>query len=112
MDRLNFQGLRKRTNFDSIIHYLQNDQEKIRYPDRTATNILSQLESNFSDFYNTETEMKNHKFIKMFMLDKQTQTDFLHDSGITVNIISFRGDYKDKFNSGDYHLSGGSSNDY
>ena len=112
MDRLNFQGLRKRTNFDSIIHYLQNDQEKIIYPDRTATNILSQLQSNFSDFYNTEKEMKNQKIIKMLMLDKNTQTDFLQNSGVTININSFREDYHERLNSGDYYLSGGSSNDY
>ena len=48
----------------------------------------------------------------MFMLDKQTQTDLLQDSGITVNINSFREDYKDKLDSGNYYLSGGSSNDY
>ena len=36
------------------------------------------------------------------MLDKQTKTDFLQDSGITVNINNFREDYNEKLNSGEY----------
>ena len=88
MDNIYLQGLRKRNNYDNIIHYLQNDQETIRYPDRTATNRLTELQDNFNDFYNTEKEMKNQKFIKMLMLDKNTQTYFLQNSGVTININS------------------------
>ena len=112
MDQIYFQGLRKRNNYDNIIHYLQYDQETIRYPDRTATNRLSELQDNFNDFYNTEKDMKNQKFIKMLMLDKNTQTDVLQNSGVTININSFREDYNERLNSGDYYLSGGSSNDF
>ena len=35
----------------------------------------------------------------------------LQDSGVTININSFREDYSERLNRGDYYLSGGSSND-
>ena len=48
----------------------------------------------------------------MLMLDKNTQTDFLQAGGVTININNLREDYNERLNSGDYYLSGGSSNDY
>ena len=90
-------GLRKRKNFDQIIDYLQFHQEKIKYPDRTATNILNELTNNFSDFYSNEKELNNEKIHQLLLSNKQTQTDLLmsnkytqtnlfQDSGITCNI--------------------------
>ena len=36
---LNYDGLKKRETYDEIIDYLQNRQEKIKYPDRTAKRL-------------------------------------------------------------------------
>ena len=32
---LNYNGLRKKETYDEIVDYLENKQEKIKYPDRT-----------------------------------------------------------------------------
>ena len=81
------QGLRKRNDFDNIVDYLQFHEEKIRYLDRTATNKRDELNDllRFSDFYNTEKELNQQKVFNMLMkADKQTQTKFFEDSGITL----------------------------
>ena len=36
---INYDGLRKRESYESLINYLQNDQDKIKYPDRKATRV-------------------------------------------------------------------------
>ena len=105
MDIIFKQGLRKRNDFDKIVDYLQFHQEKIRYPDRTATNQVDELvdQLSFSDFYNAEKEMKQQKVFNMLMkADKQTQTKFFEDSGITFNINNFRDEYDNKLDSGDF----------
>ena len=62
----------------------------------------------FSDFYNAEKEMKQQKVFNMLMkADKQTQTKFFEDSGITFNINNFRDEYDKKLDSGGYYLAGG-----
>ena len=115
MDIIFKQGLRKRNDFDKIVDYLQFHQEKIRYPDRTATNQLDELvdQLSFSDFYNAEKEMNQQKVFNMLMkADKQTQTKFFEDSGITFNINNFRDEYDKRLDSGDYYLAGGSSQNF
>jgi hypothetical protein len=39
MYAINYNGLRKRETYESLTNYLQNDQDKIRYPDRKAIRI-------------------------------------------------------------------------
>ena len=115
MDIIFKQGLRKRNDFDKIVDYLQFHQEKIRYPDRTATNQLDELTDllSISDFYNAEKEMNQQKVFNMLMkADKQTQTKFFEDSGITFNINNFRDEYDNKLDSGDYYLAGGPSKNF
>ena len=112
MDIMFKQGLRKRNDFDKIVDYLQFHQEKIRYPDRTETNELDEVNDllSFSDFYNTEKELNQQKVFNMLMkADKQTQTKFFEDSGITFNINNFRDEYDTTLDSGDFYLAGGSS---
>jgi len=36
---LNYEGLKKRETYDEIVEYIQNKQEKIKYPDRTAKQL-------------------------------------------------------------------------
>ena len=37
--KVNYQGLRKRESYDEIVDYLENKQEKIKYPNRFAKQI-------------------------------------------------------------------------
>ena len=39
MFALNYDGLKKRDTYDEIIDYLQNKQEKIKYPNRLAKQV-------------------------------------------------------------------------
>ena len=39
MYAINKQGLREKPNYDELVNYLQNKQEKIVYPDRFAKRI-------------------------------------------------------------------------
>ncbi len=36
---LNYDGLRKRETYDEVVDYIQNRQEKIKYPNRLAKQI-------------------------------------------------------------------------
>ena len=36
---INYEGLKKRESYDEIIDYIQNKQDKIQYPDRTAKQL-------------------------------------------------------------------------
>ena len=36
---LNYDGLKRRKTYEELIEYLQYDQPKIKYPDRTASQI-------------------------------------------------------------------------
>ena len=56
-------SLRKRPTYNEIVDYLENDQPKIKYPDRTATFLrnspyLSQFDGDFS-FINLEEQENN-----------------------------------------------------
>ena len=47
---LNYEGLRKRESYDEIIDYIQNKQEKIKFPDRVAMQLRNSPElSNLLD---------------------------------------------------------------
>ena len=53
-------SLRKKPTFNELINYLQNDQPKIKYPDRTATflrnsHYLSQFDGNLFDVEEQQT---------------------------------------------------------
>ena len=86
MENIFQNGLRKRKTFDQLINYLQFHQEKIKYPDRTATNILNELTNNFSDIYNNEKELNNEKIKQMLLSNKQTQTGlFIMSNKYTQN---------------------------
>ena len=37
--KVSYQGLRKKESYDDIVDYLENKQEKIKYPNRFATQI-------------------------------------------------------------------------
>jgi hypothetical protein len=41
MFKVNYQGLRRKTSYDDILHYIQEDQPILKYPDRRATFMLN-----------------------------------------------------------------------
>ena len=47
---LNYKGLRKQQSFDGLIDYLEHHQEKIKYPNRIATEFTN------SNFFNSDLE--------------------------------------------------------
>ena len=47
---LNYKGLRKQQSFDGLIDYLENHQEKVKYPNRIATEFTN------SNFFNSDLE--------------------------------------------------------
>ena len=103
---LNYKGLRKQQSFDGLIDYLEHHQEKIKYPNRIATEMMKE------NFFNSELEeLKNMRGMMMFNLfktDRATQTDFYRTKGVNVNLDKFREQYEARLATGRCHLEGGS----
>ena len=58
---LNYKGLRQQPTFDGLIDYLENHQEKVKYPNRIATEIAN------DNFFNSELEdLKKMRGMMMF----------------------------------------------
>ena len=103
---LNYNGLRKRPTYDSLVDYLEHHQEIITYPNRKATHIMN--DNIFDDFTEEYDKQKQIGSMVITKTDKSTQTDLYTDSGMTVNLKNFREEYKAKLASGRWHLEGGS----
>ena len=103
---LNYKGLRKQPSFDGLIDYLENHQEKIKYPNRIATEIANDC------FFNSDLEelknMRGMMMIDMLKGDKATQTDFYRTKSTNVNLDKFREQYEARLATGRYRLTGGS----
>ena len=41
MYQVNYKGLRRRESYDEVVSIIENDQAKIRYPNRVAVQILN-----------------------------------------------------------------------
>ena len=98
MFALNYDGLKKRDTYDEIIDYLQNKQEKIKYPDRLAkqvrntpqlSNLLDGEGDNIENINDQQTDkiilakreqiikqsaMRNNQTERVLQLDSQTTT--------------------------------------
>ena len=95
-------GLHKRKTYDEQIDYLLHGQEKIKYPNRLATQILQEVQEEFN-----ETYQRNNLTRKMKV--KAIQTNPNGEQNMVVNLNGFREDYMDKLYSGKWHLRGGVS---
>ena len=98
MFALNYDGLKKRDTYDEIIDYLQNKQEKIKYPDRLAkqvrntpqlSNLLDGEGDNIENIKDQQTDkiilamreqiikqsaMRNNQTERVLKVDSQTTT--------------------------------------
>ena len=41
MYQVNYKGLRRRESYDEVVSIIENDQSKIKYPNRVAVQILN-----------------------------------------------------------------------
>ena len=41
MYQVNYKGLRRRESYDEVVSIIENDQTKIKYPNRVAVQILN-----------------------------------------------------------------------
>ena len=81
---LNYNGLRKRPTYDSLVDYLEHHQEIITYPNRNATHIMN--DNIFDDFTEEYDKQKKMRSMVINKTDKSTQTDLYRDNGMTVNL--------------------------
>ena len=101
---LNYKGLRKQPSFDGLIDYLENHQEKVKYPNRIATEFTN------SSFFNSDLEelknMRGMMMIDMLKGDKATQTDFYRTKSTNVNLDKFKEQYEARLATGRYRFNG------
>ena len=78
---LNFAGLRKRDSYDEIVNYIETDQTKMNYPNRSATFFLntpqysSLLENDGLDEH--EEQIKKSKIKSTLKTSIGTQSDHI-----------------------------------
>lgn len=66
MFAINYEGLKKRETYDEIVDYLENKQDKIKYPDRTAKQLRNSpqlsnlLDGNNEGYEEMEEQQKRH----------------------------------------------------
>ena len=103
---LNYKGLRKQQSFDGLIVYLEHHQEKIKYPNRIATEMMN--ENLFNSGLEELKSMRGMMMFDLFKSDRATQTDFYRTKGVNVNLDKFREQYEARLATRRYHLEGGS----
>ena len=78
---LNFAGLRKRDSYNEIVNYIETDQTKMKYPNRSATFLLntpqysSLLENDGLD--EQEEQIKKSKIKSTLKTSIGTQSDHI-----------------------------------
>ena len=67
MFAINYNGLRRKPNYDELIDYIQNGQDKIKYPNRAATFVANSnqyqqfIGQSLSDLQDQEMRLSQHK---------------------------------------------------
>jgi hypothetical protein len=90
--QVNYTGLRKRPNFEEIVDYLANKQEKVKYPDREAKQIrnhpyLTQLDG-VGMFEMQEQQENAWKEQEKERIVKQLDIKGKRDAGVQVQSVS------------------------
>ena len=73
MYQVNYKGLRRRESYDDVVSIIENDQTKIKYPNRVAVQILNspymkQLDTEaLMDMQNQQDRMSNNKMKHLVM---------------------------------------------
>ena len=57
--KVNYDGLRKKPTYESLIDYIQNKQPTLKYPDRLATQIMNSRELSKIDGMISEDQQSN-----------------------------------------------------
>lgn len=105
---INYDGLKKRETYDEIVDYIQNKQDTIKYPDRTAKQIrnspqISNLLDGDGDGY---LEMENNEKKKMMQAAVATELKkFTMENNKTLKVEAVKynigsTDYGDLFDKG------------
>ena len=100
MYQVNNKGLRRRESYDEVVSIIENDQTKIKYPNRVAVQILNspymkQLDTEaLLDMQNQQDRMSKNKMKQLVMqeLASQTGTPFVqmraqHDPARQVGVM-------------------------
>ena len=72
---MQYNGLRKKPTYESLIHYLQYEQPIIKFPNRKATQITNILDSRQQIYQMNNVKINKFENIKV-MFDKTTQKDY------------------------------------
>jgi hypothetical protein len=101
MYQVNYKGLRRRESYDEVVSIIENDQAKIKYPNRVAVQILNspymkQLDTEaLMDMQNQQDRMSKNKMKQLVMqeLASQTGTPFVqmraqHDPARQAGVMS------------------------
>jgi hypothetical protein len=109
-------GLKMRPKYDDLINYFTNHQEKIKYHNRIASNIVLEVINKLQEAPSEAEKRKpKEKEIYTKLLDDvgmQEQAMFQY-SGVSVDIDNFKEIYKARLSDPAVHwLEGGSSNNY
>ncbi len=80
MYQVNYKGLRRRESYDEVVSIIENDQTKIKYPNRVAVQILNspymkQLDTEaLMDMQNQQDRMSKNKMKQLVMQELANQT--------------------------------------
>ena len=80
MYQVNYKGLRRRESYDEVVSIIENDQSKIKYPNRVAVQILNspymkQLDTEaLMDLQNQPDRMSKNKMKQLVMQELANQT--------------------------------------
>ena len=80
MYQVNYKGLRRRESYDEVVSIIENDQAKIKYPNRVAVQILNspymkQLDTEaLLDMQNQQDRMSKNKMKQLVMQELASQT--------------------------------------
>ena len=80
MYQVNYKGLRRRESYDEVVSIIENDQTKIKYPNRVAVQILNspymkQLDTEaLMDMQNQQDRMSKNKMKQLVMQELASQT--------------------------------------
>ena len=80
MYQVNYKGLRRRESYDEVVSIIENDQTKIKYPNRVAVQILNspymkQLDTEaLMDMQNQQDRMWKNKMKQLVMQELANQT--------------------------------------
>ena len=97
--------------YDDLINYLTNHQEKIKYPNRIASNIVLEVINELQEAPSRAGPKEKAIFIKLVNDGGVQEQVMFQSSGVSVDIDNFKEIYEARLADPAVHwLEGGSSN--